>query len=143
MSGKRCSGSWASPRITGSVITGLKYTTATNASILMTSMPVLTAGLPVNVRPAGNEETGTAISFICANLATNVEDLRDRLDRAHWPDELPGDGDYGVKQSYIRSLYDHWRTAFDWRALERWGIEKQRYNAERILTTLAKLAKAG
>jgi len=48
-----------------------------------------------------------------------LDDLRERLDRAHWPDELPGDGDYGVKQSYIRSLYDHWRTAFDWRAVER------------------------
>ncbi len=50
---------------------------------------------------------------------TVLDDLRERLDRAHWPDELPGDGDYGVKQSYIRSLYDHWRTAFDWRAVER------------------------
>src|SRR3954468_21030690 len=48
-----------------------------------------------------------------------LDDLRERLDRAHWPDELPGDGDYGVKQSYIRSLYDYWRTTFDWRALER------------------------
>ena len=38
-----------------------------------------------------------------------LDDLRERLDRARWPDELPGDGDYGVKQSYIRSLYDHWR----------------------------------
>jgi epoxide hydrolase len=47
-----------------------------------------------------------------------LDDLRERLDRAHWPDELPGDGDYGVKQSYIRSMYDHWRTAFDWRKVE-------------------------
>ena len=48
-----------------------------------------------------------------------LDDLRERLDRAHWPDELPGDGDYGVRQSYIRRLADHWRTAFDWRAVER------------------------
>jgi WS/DGAT/MGAT family acyltransferase len=39
----------------------------------------LTAGLPVNVRPADDEETGTAISFICANLATDIDDPLQRL----------------------------------------------------------------
>ena len=49
----------------------------------------------------------------------DLDDLRDRLDRARWPDELPGDDvDDGVKQAYIRSLADHWRTRFDWRAAE-------------------------
>ena len=49
---------------------------------------------------------------------SQLDDLQDRLERAHWPDELPGDGDYGVRQSYIRSLADHWRTRYDWRSLE-------------------------
>jgi pimeloyl-ACP methyl ester carboxylesterase len=49
---------------------------------------------------------------------SQLDDLKDRLERAHWPDELPGDGDYGVRQSYIRSLADHWRTSYDWRSLE-------------------------
>ncbi len=40
----------------------------------------LTAGLPVNVRLAGDERPGTGISFICANLATNVDDPRRRLE---------------------------------------------------------------
>jgi diacylglycerol O-acyltransferase / wax synthase len=40
----------------------------------------LTAGLPVNVRLAGDERPGTGISFICANLATNVEDPRKRIE---------------------------------------------------------------
>ena len=48
----------------------------------------------------------------------DLDDLRDRLDRARWPDELPGDVDDGVKQAYIRSLADHWRTRYDWRAAE-------------------------
>ena len=39
----------------------------------------LTAGLPVNVRPADDEETGTAITFICANLGTDIADPRVRL----------------------------------------------------------------
>jgi WS/DGAT/MGAT family acyltransferase len=39
----------------------------------------LTAGLPVDVRPADDQETGTAISFICANLATTEDDPAHRL----------------------------------------------------------------
>ena len=40
----------------------------------------LTAGLPVDVRAAGDQQTGTAISFICANLATHEEDVRRRVE---------------------------------------------------------------
>ncbi len=39
----------------------------------------LTAGLPVNVRPADDEGTGNAISFIMVNLATNIADPVERL----------------------------------------------------------------
>jgi diacylglycerol O-acyltransferase / wax synthase len=39
----------------------------------------LTAGIPVNVRPADDTSTGTAISFIFANLATDVESVRERI----------------------------------------------------------------
>jgi pimeloyl-ACP methyl ester carboxylesterase len=49
---------------------------------------------------------------------SDLEDLRERLERTRWPDELPGDGDYGVRRSYIEALAAHWRTTFDWRALE-------------------------
>jgi pimeloyl-ACP methyl ester carboxylesterase len=49
---------------------------------------------------------------------SQLDDLKDRLEHALWPDELPGDGDYGVRQSYVRSLADHWRTSYDWRSLE-------------------------
>lgn len=40
----------------------------------------LTAGIPVNVRPADDQSSGTAISFIMANLATDVADPLKRLD---------------------------------------------------------------
>jgi len=49
---------------------------------------------------------------------SDLDDLQARLDRARWPDELPGGGDYGVPQSYVRSLVDHWRGDYDWRAVE-------------------------
>ena len=48
----------------------------------------------------------------------DLDDLRARLDRAQWPDELPGEADYGVSQAYVRSLADHWRSGYDWRAVE-------------------------
>jgi hypothetical protein len=39
----------------------------------------LTASVPVSVRPADDEGTGNAITFIVASMATNVEGARDRL----------------------------------------------------------------
>jgi WS/DGAT/MGAT family acyltransferase len=39
----------------------------------------LTSGIPVNVRPADDQEAGNAISFIMANLATDIADPRKRL----------------------------------------------------------------
>ena len=49
----------------------------------------------------------------------DLDDVRDRLSRARWTDELPGaEGAYGVPVTRVRELAEHWRTAFDWRALE-------------------------
>jgi WS/DGAT/MGAT family acyltransferase len=43
----------------------------------------LTAGLPVSVRPQGDDTVGTAISFILANLATDLDDPKQRLQKIH------------------------------------------------------------
>ena len=40
----------------------------------------LTAGIPVSVRPADDEGTGNAISFIVATLGTDIEGAAERLD---------------------------------------------------------------
>jgi pimeloyl-ACP methyl ester carboxylesterase len=49
----------------------------------------------------------------------DLDDLRDRLARTRWPDELPGTGwSYGVPSAYARQLADYWRTEYDWRAQE-------------------------
>ena len=49
----------------------------------------------------------------------DLDDVRDRLSRARWTDELPGaEGAYGVPVTRVRELAEHWRTAFDWRAIE-------------------------
>ena len=48
-----------------------------------------------------------------------LEDLRDRLARTRWPDQIPGSGwDYGTDLSYLQDLCEYWRTEFDWRAQE-------------------------
>jgi epoxide hydrolase len=48
-----------------------------------------------------------------------LDDLRERLDRTRWPDELPGVGwSYGVPLDYLRDLVQYWRSAYDWRAQE-------------------------
>ncbi|GAA1251605.1 epoxide hydrolase [Prauserella halophila] len=49
-----------------------------------------------------------------------LDDLRERLARARWPDELDGVGwDHGVPAGYVRELAAYWRDGFDWRAQER------------------------
>jgi pimeloyl-ACP methyl ester carboxylesterase len=50
----------------------------------------------------------------------DLDELRDRLARTRWPDELPDVGwSRGVPLSYLRQLAEHWRTSYDWRAHER------------------------
>ncbi|WP_089243717.1 epoxide hydrolase family protein [Asanoa hainanensis] len=49
----------------------------------------------------------------------DLDDLRDRLVRARWPRQLPGDGwSRGVPVDYLRDLAGHWATTYDWRAHE-------------------------
>ena len=50
----------------------------------------------------------------------DLDDLRDRLARTRWPDEIPGAGwDYGIPLDYTRELAEYWRTSYDWRVHER------------------------
>jgi pimeloyl-ACP methyl ester carboxylesterase len=49
----------------------------------------------------------------------DLDDLRDRLARTRWPDQLPGVGwDYGIPLEYVRELAEYWRTGYDWRVQE-------------------------
>jgi epoxide hydrolase len=50
----------------------------------------------------------------------DLDDLRDRLGRTRWPDQLPGVGwEYGIALDDVRELAEYWRTGYDWRAHER------------------------
>jgi microsomal epoxide hydrolase len=48
-----------------------------------------------------------------------LADLRERLHRVRWPDEIPGAGwRYGTALAYIRDLAAYWRDRYDWRTQE-------------------------
>src|SRR5437773_1298164 len=51
--------------------------------------------------------------------STELDDLKDRLARSRWPDEIPdGDWSRGVPADYLKDLVGYWRTTFDWRSHE-------------------------
>ncbi len=48
-----------------------------------------------------------------------LDDLRERLARTRWPDEVEGAGwDHGTNVAYLKELVDYWQYTFDWRAQE-------------------------
>src|SRR5919106_975519 len=63
---------------------------------------------------------GADISPFCIQVPEgDLEDLRQRLARTRWPDELPGVGwDDGVPLGYLRELAEYWRISYDWREHE-------------------------
>ncbi len=54
------------------------------------------------------------------NVAEEVlVDLRERLARVRWPDEIPGSGwRYGTDLGSMKELVAYWRDAYDWRKHE-------------------------
>ena len=48
-----------------------------------------------------------------------LDDLRQRLDRTRFPDEVPDTGwEYGTNLAYMKELVGYWRTHYDWRKHE-------------------------
>ena len=48
-----------------------------------------------------------------------LDDLRERLARTRWPDQIEGSGwGYGTDLAYLKELCAYWRDGFDWRAQE-------------------------
>ena len=63
--------------------------------------------------------SGGAKPFRVALPESLLADLRERLDRTCWPDEIPGSGwSYGTSLSYARELATYWKDEYDWRAQE-------------------------
>jgi len=48
-----------------------------------------------------------------------LTELRDRIGRTRWPDEIRNSGwDFGTNLSYMRELAKYWKDKFDWRKTE-------------------------
>jgi epoxide hydrolase len=49
-----------------------------------------------------------------------LEDLRYRLGRTRWPNEIEGSGwSYGLSLPYMRGLVEYWKDRYDWRRYQR------------------------
>src|SRR5215510_12153093 len=49
-----------------------------------------------------------------------LSDLKDRLARTRYPDQVEGAGwDYGTNLGYLKELIAYWRDTFNWREQER------------------------
>lgn len=57
--------------------------------------------------------------FNIAIPQAQLEDLRARLARVRWPDEVEGSGwNYGANLRYMKELVDYWQREYDWRKQE-------------------------
>ena len=57
--------------------------------------------------------------FKIAIPQVTLDELRERLARTRWPDEVEGAGwDYGTNLDYLKQLTGYWQHTFDWRAQE-------------------------
>jgi len=62
--------------------------------------------------------------FVPEYSAESVENLRDRILRNRWPDEVPGSSwDYGTDLNFLREVCDYWKSGFEWRnQIERFKV---------------------
>jgi pimeloyl-ACP methyl ester carboxylesterase len=64
--------------------------------------------------------TTQALPFNWEVPERTLQDLRWRLERTRWPDEVEAAGwEYGANLAYLKELIEYWRTHFEWRAQER------------------------
>ena len=57
--------------------------------------------------------------FRIAIPEADLDDLRARLARTRWPDEVNDDAwSHGTSRAFLQDLTAHWRHRFDWRAVE-------------------------
>jgi pimeloyl-ACP methyl ester carboxylesterase len=78
----------------------------------------LLAGAGGVVSRAADDTSITPFTIHVADA--ELADLKARLARTRFPDEIPGsEWTYGTSRAYLESLVRYWRGGFDWRAQER------------------------
>jgi pimeloyl-ACP methyl ester carboxylesterase len=91
----------------------------------MSRRAMLQSGAATAIAAAGLAGMGSAFAnpaitpFTYHAPESALDDLRQRLARARWPEREPvGDWSQGVPLAKLRALVDYWRTEYDWRRCE-------------------------
>ena len=83
----------------------------------VTLVPVPAAG---QTGPAARPGDTAVVPFTIRVEDAVLADLKDRLARTRFPDEIPDTGwEYGTNLAYLKELVAYWKDHFDWRAQER------------------------
>src|SRR5215510_10073382 len=92
-------------------------------SVVTAASSIAGGGARGAVAPAqpSRASSDTAVIPFAIHVPDDVlKDLKARLARTRFPDELDGAGwDYGMNLGYLKELVAYWRDTFDWRAQER------------------------
>src|SRR5215510_12036961 len=92
-------------------------------SVVTAASSIAGGGARGAVAPAqpSRASSDTAVIPFAIHVPDDVlKDLKARLARTRFPDELDGAGwDYGMNLGYLKGLVIYWRDRFDWRAQER------------------------
>lgn len=86
---------------------------------LLHSLPalLLTLATVASTYTAWSAESITPFTIAVPDAV--LTNLRERLAKTRWPDQIPGSGwQHGPDTAYVKALCEHWRTGFDWRAQE-------------------------
>lgn len=69
--------------------------------------------------------------FTIAIPDADIVDLKERLAKTRWPDQIPDTGwRYGAPTAYIKELCDYWANDFDWRQQEAKMNQFNQYTTE-------------
>ena len=91
---------------------------ATLGLATVTAQPPRTASPPSG--PTAKPQSTAVVPFKIQVSDDALSDLKQRLARARFADEIPGaEWDYGTNLEYLKSLVTYWRDKYDWRAQER------------------------
>ena len=88
------------------------------AALCLVGAVFLAAG-PARPAAAQAPDAAPIVPFTIRVADATLEDLKQRLARARFPDPLQPDWSYGTDVAYLKDLVGYWRDRFDWRAQER------------------------
>src|SRR5262245_47813764 len=104
-----------------------RYFIGATAALLLAGVMSVSPGAAQTAPPssgtatrAGSPAGDAIVPFKIQIPDETLRDLKARLARTRFPDEIPGTGwDYGTDLAYLKSLVAYWQDRFDWRAQER------------------------